>query len=136
MAHVAACHVKMANSIARELSLPSYVTGYHQYNELWILGQGLATEAETVNPLYTFAVAVLLDNNIVGHLLKGKFGPYTKTVSFFLQADTRNVSTVVVTGKAIYLCDKKGMQVPCNLYFSNTHPFLQRLRRELTTMEL
>ena len=52
-------------------------------------------------------------------------GRYVKTVSFFLQADARNVCTVVVMGKAVNLCDKMGMQVPCNLYFSNARPFLQ-----------
>ena len=111
MTHVAAFCVKIADSIAEELSLPLYVRGYHEYNGLWIpyLGQKLATEAETLNPLDTFAVAVLLDYDVVGHLLKGKLGQYAKTVSFLLlQADTRNVCTVVVTGKEVNLGDKKG----------------------------
>ena len=73
---------------------------------------------------------------MVGHLPKGKLGQYAKTISCFLQADARNFCTVVAMGQAINLSDKKDMQVPCSLCFSGTRPFLERLRRELETMEL
>ena len=128
----------MADAITETLSLSSYIRGYHEYKDLWTphFGQSLATKAETTNPLGRFAVAVLLDDEVVGHLLKGKLGRYAKTISFFLQADAGNFCTVVVTGQAINLGDKKGMQVPCNLCFTGARPFLERLRRELETMEL
>ena len=128
----------MADAITEALSLSSYIRGYHEYKDLWTphLGQSLATKAETTNPLDRFAVAVLLDDDVVGHLPKGKLGRYAKTISFFLQANARNSCTAVVTGQAVSLGDKKGMQVPCNLCFCGARPFLERLRRELETMEL
>ena len=128
----------MANVIEQTLSLSSYVRGYHDYKDLWTphVGQTLATMAETTNPLDRFAVAVLLGDDMVGHLPKGKLGQYAKTISFFLQADAKNSCAVVTTGQAVNLGDKKGMQVPCILCFSGTRPFLERLRRELETLEL
>lgn len=125
-------------TITETLSLSSYIRGYHEYKDLWTphLGQSLATKAETINPLDRFAVAVLLDDDVVGHLPKGRLGRYAKTISYFLQADSKNVCTVVVTGQAINLGDKKGMQVPCNLCFSGVHSFLERLRKELEMMVL
>ena len=128
----------MADAIPGTLSLSSYIRGYHEYKDLWTphLGKSLAAKAETTNPLDRFAVAVLLDDNVIGHLPKGKLGRYAKPISFFLQADAKNCCTAVVTGQAVNLGDKKGMQVPCNLCSSGTHPFLEILRRELETMEL
>ena len=119
-------------TITETLFLSSYIRGYHEYKDLWTphLGQSLATKVETTNPLDKFAVAVLLDDDVVGHLLKGRLGRYAKTISYFLQADSRNFCTVVVTGQAINLGDKKGMQVPCNLCFSGARSFLERLQRE------
>ena len=55
------------------------------YKNLWIpyLGLGLATKIETANPFDKFAVAVLLEDDMVGHLPKGKLGQYAKIISFF-----------------------------------------------------
>ena len=100
------------------------------------LGQSLTAMAETINLLDRTAVAILLYGDTVWYFPKMKRGQYAKTVSFFPQADDRNYCTVVVTGQAVYLCDKRGMQVPCNLCFSGTCPFLETLQRELETMEL
>ena len=123
--------VKKADSMVKKLSCRcmSEAIMNKNYNDFCtpFLGQSLANKAETVNPL-KFAVAILLDDDIFGHL--------PKTISFFLQADARNVCTVMVMGKAVNLGDKKGMQVPCNLCFSGVRPFLQRLCRELAMMEL
>ena len=58
----------MADAIREMLFLPSYVRGYHKYKDFWPLhlGQSLGTMAETANPLNRFAVAVLLDGDVVG----------------------------------------------------------------------
>ena len=69
--------------------------------------------ADNVNPLDRFAVAVLLDDNVVRHLPKGK------TISFVFQANTRNIRTVIVTGQVVNLGDKRAL--------------LERLQREVAT---
>ena len=77
-----------------------------------------------MNPIEKVTVAILLDSDVVAHLPQGKLGRYAKQISFYLQADARNVCTVVVIGQAVNLVTK-GMQVPCNLCFSCTHLFLE-----------
>ena len=43
--------------------------------------------------------------------MKGKSGRFTRTIFYFLRADKKNNSTVVVTGKAVNRGDREGMQV-------------------------
>ena len=80
-----------------------YVSGYHAYKDSWatVVGQHLETRPEDDNPVTVdrFAVAVLIQDNIIGHLAKGKLGDYAKTISYFLKARGRNSCTVIVTGE-------------------------------------
>ena len=92
--------------------------------------------SEEENPVDRFAVAVLYEENIVGHLPKGKLGRYAKTVSYFLKAKARNSCTVIVTGNPVNLGDKKGMQVPCQLLFNGSEDHIAVLQRELADMEI
>merc|ERR1719494_233667 len=50
----------------------SYITGHCIHKDIWtmILDQKLATNKEKNNPLSKFAVAVIRDDQIVGHLQK------------------------------------------------------------------
>ena len=100
--------------------------GYHAYKDSWttVVGQHLETRPEDDNPVTVdhFAVAVLIQDNIVGHLPKGKHGPYAKTISYFLKTRSRgrNSCTVIVTGECS-LGDKMGSRyniIPCQLFMS------------------
>ena len=59
-----------------------------------------------MNPIEKFTVAILLDIDVVAHLPLGKLGRYAKRISFYLQADARNVCTVIVIGQAVNFGDK------------------------------
>ena len=50
----------------------SYITGHHVYKDIWtqILDEKLATNKEKNNPHDKFAVAVVRDDQIVGHVPK------------------------------------------------------------------
>ena len=117
--------------------MPWYTRDYREYKDLRIdnLGQNLDAMAETTNPPVKFALAILQNNDVVGHLPNGKIERYAKTLHFFLQAGARNVCIVVVTYvPSGNLSGKKGVVVLCNVYvFCDAHPFLER---ELTIMEV
>ena len=78
-----------------------------------------------------YAVSVQHDDEVVGHLMKGKSGRFAKTIFYFLRADKKNDCTVVVTGKAINRGDREGMQVPCTLNFKGHRKWIDILKKEL-----
>ena len=121
-----------------EYRAEAYVRGYHAYKDSWptVVGQHLETRPEDDNPVDRFAVAVLIEDKIVGHLPKGKLGRYAKTISYFLKARGRNSCTVIVTGNAVNLGDKMGMQVPCQLLFNGAEDHIRILQQELANMEV
>ena len=57
-----------------------------------------------------YAVCVMLGDEIVGHLKKGRTGRFAKTVFYFLRADEKGSCTAIVKGKAVNLGDGEGMQ--------------------------
>ena len=58
------------------------------------------------------------ENNVIGHLPKGKSGKYVKTIFYFLKNDPLNICQVKITGKAVNLGDNKGMRISCLLQFT------------------
>ena len=56
-----------------------------------------------------FAVAIMKDDYLVGHLSKKSTGRFAKIILFFLRACDTNTQG-----------DGKGIRVPCKLYFSAT----------------
>ena len=74
---------------------------------------------EPQNEVDKYAVAVVdNENNVFGHLLKGKSGKYAKTIFYFLKTDPMNVFHVKITGKVVNLGGNKGMRIPCLLQFT------------------
>ena len=116
-------------------TISSYVRGYHEYKDSWnpVPNQCSETKAEVTNIVDRYVVAVLQEDEVVGHSPKGKLGRYAKTISFFLTASVHNTCLVIVSGKAVNLGDGKGMQVPCQLKFEGPKLYL---RSELEAMEL
>ena len=109
---------------------------YDKYSWNPVPNQCLETKAEVTNIVDRYAVAVLQEDEVVGHLPKGKLGRYAKTISFFLTASVRNTCLVIVSGKAVNLGDRKGMQVTCQLKFEGPKLYIETLRSELEAMEL
>ena len=118
--------------------IDSYVKGYHEYQGIWVpkVNEKLRTQTEPENTVDKYAVCVLLDEEVIGHLKKGKTGRFAKTVFYFLRADKSiNSCTVIVRGKAVNLGDGEGMQVPCTLHFKGEKAFIEVLRKQLLILE-
>ena len=88
-----------------------YVTGHHVYKDRWIpvKGEMLKAVVEPKNKEDTFAVAIMKDDYLVGHLSKENTGRVAKIIFFFLRACDTNTQG-----------DGKGIKVHCKLYFSAT----------------
>ena len=74
---------------------------------------------EPQNKVDKYAVAVAdNENNLIGHLPKGKSGKYAKTMFYFLKTDPLNICLAKITEKAVNLGDNRGMRIPCLLQFT------------------
>ena len=69
---------------------PSYVRGYHKYKSIWspTVGETLRLTTELTNSQDPFAVVVIKDGCVVGHVLR----TVSRTVSFFLGKDEASSS--------------------------------------------
>ena len=94
-------------------------------------GEFLKTRLEPENEFDKYAVAVIKNSVVVGHLTKGKTGRFAKTISFFLRASKDNSCKVEVTGKRVNLGDGHGLQIPCNLHFTGHANFINKLKEIL-----
>ena len=57
----------------KQYDLDSFVRGYHAYMDIWtpkVGDENLCLKSENENPHDKFAVAILLEEQIVGHFLK------------------------------------------------------------------
>ena len=84
---------------------------------------------EPQNEVDKYAVAVVdNENNVIGHLPKGRCGKYAKTIFYFLKTDSLNICHVKITEKAVNLGDNKGMRIPCLLQFTGNCKMRNRLQ--------
>lgn len=122
--------------LLKEYVLSSHIKGYHAYMDIWLpkIGEFLDTRREPENEFDKYAIAVMQNNVVVGHLTKGRTGRFAKTVSFFLQASEDNKCKVEVIGKRVNLGDKEGLQIPCKLHFTGTCKFIDKLKRILSPL--
>ena len=96
-------------------SVEAMVRGYHTYKDIWaaVLGEELLCQRETGNRVDTFAVAVIRDGTVVGHVPK----KISSVCSLYLR---RGGSIVCrVTGSRRYSEDlvQGGLEIPCVLIF-------------------
>ena len=86
---------------------------------------------EPGNVVDKYAVCVRKNNVIVGRLLLGKDGRFTKMIFYFLRAERYAECKAIRTGKDVNLIDGEGMQVPCLLKISGTENMLQILCKNI-----
>ena len=69
----------------------------------WVpfVGEKLTCRMEPENVMVKYAVAVINNDTVVGHLMKGESGKFAKTISYFLRLVELNSCTGVVTGRAV-----------------------------------
>ena len=119
--------------VTKNWEVASYVKGYHVYKRVWtpISNEVLQTHREPENPTDKYAVCVLKDGKVVGHLKKGSNGRFAKTIFYFLRSDTYAKCCVKITGKPVNLTDGEGMQVPCMLELEGQGRYIDVLKQNL-----
>ena len=118
--------------------IDSHVKGYHAYLDDWkpCRGEVLQAIPEPNNAVDKYAVCVLKDGEVVGHLKRGKRGRFAKTIFYFLEADQHSSCSVIIKAdKAVNFRDGKGMQVSCKLRISGQEKFVNILKKELERLE-
>ena len=107
-------------------SVESMIRGYHIYKDIWVAadGQVLQTRREVSNMHDPFAVAVIKDGTIVGHLPRKQ----SAICSLFL----RRYGTIScqVSGSRRYSSDlpQGGLEIPCQLIFSGDEKIVQKAK--------
>ena len=105
--------MELSTFVTKNWEVASYVKGYHLYKRMWtpIHNEVLQTRREPENPTDKYAVCVLKDGKVVGHLQKDSNG----NNFYFLRSDTFAKCCIKITGKPATLADGEGMLVPCML---------------------
>ena len=109
------------------------VRGYHEYQAIWdaAIDEELPCEHEVHNTMDHYAVAVVKDGQIVGHLPK----KISRICSLFLRRGGGGTITIKVTGHRRYSSDLEqgGMEIPCLLLLSRR---TQRNKKNLSSFSL
>ena len=75
-------------------NLSSFIKGYHVYQEVWSpeLHEMLSAVPEPRYIVDKYVASVQRDDEVVGHLMKGKSGHFAKTIFYFLHADNKKTT--------------------------------------------
>ena len=108
--------------------------GFHEYRKIWEpkSNEILEVKMEPTNKMDKFAVAVIKNKKIIGHLPLGKTGRFSKTIFYFLKCEYNDCKVKIVDGKAVNLGDAMGMTVPCLLLFRGQSDYIDILSKELS----
>ena len=114
-------------------SIASMVRGYHIYKDIWdaLIGEELSCEREGANYADPFAVAIIKDDNVVGHVPR----KISTVCSLFLR---RGGSILCrVTGSRRFSRDlpQGGVEIPCMLVFQGDSKYVDKARKLLLTTE-
>ena len=112
----------------------SMVRGYHVYKDVWqaMDGEILSCMRETSNGHDPFAVAVLKDDTIVGHVPRS----LSAICSLFLRKG--GSITCLINGSRRYSSDlpQGGLEVPCVLTFCGEDVLIQKVKKLISTDKL
>lgn len=108
------------------------VRGYHVYHSIWdaTVGEELLCEREPTNERDRYAVAVIKDGVVIGHLPR----KISRICSLFLR---RGGSVICrITGPRRYSADLRqgGLKIPCTLLFEAKNKEMRKLKRLLKTV--
>ena len=118
---------------ANSFSFNSYARGYHTYMKIWnpVDGAVLVCTRETDNPHDNYAVSIIRNSYVVGHVPLG----LSKTFSNFLSLP---VSTMlcIVTGKRLNRGAGLGLEIPVMYQARGHEKALQWLEKTITKIVL
>ena len=116
--------------ILKEISLSGYINGYHEYRSKWVpvIHEELKAEMEPDNIKDKYAMSVMRNGEIVGHIQKGIAGNFAKNIFYFLRADKMSECYAIVSGNPVNLGDQKGMRVPCIFRLTGQPSFIEKMK--------
>ena len=119
------------------LDLETFIKGHHVCKDIWSPKQGKQLDVlmEPDNQMDMFRVCMKINEKIMGHLKKGTYTRFAKTIFYFLRSDAYSSAWEKVTVKKCNLGDGEGMQVPCKLSLSGQPKSVSLLRKELMKMK-
>ena len=102
-----------------------YVRGYHEYKSVCspTVGETLRLTTELTNPKDPFAVAVIRDDCVVGHIPR----TVSQIVSFFLRKDGSG-SFCEVTGAMVNCAAEFCLDILCIYWFYGHLAYIERLK--------
>jgi len=109
-------------------TIDSFVRGHHVYQSRWTpyIGECLVIKREPDNVHDKFAVAVIYEGDVVGHLPR----EIRKNVSYFLN-HPGNVGFCEIKGQRCNRGGGLGIEIPCQYKFYGRSLFIERLRELL-----
>ena len=123
----------MATTCSGMIEIDSVIRGYHVYKDIWTapLGEMLFCQREIANIHDRFAVAVIKESQVVGHVRR----EISSICSIFLLSGTIRCE---VTGSRQYLLDlpQGGLHIPCKLRFSCSDQELMKTTRKLLDLAI
>ncbi len=103
------------------------IRGYHVYKSIWdaIVGETLCCKRERDNDSDRYAVAVLHNDVIVGHLPR----KYSRVCSLFL--NNGGSISCTVTGRKRFSSDliQGGLEIPCFVNFRSSKKTIKKLSK-------
>ena len=111
--------------MAESFSIESTVRGHHVYKESWSssISKELSTQPESDNVFDKFAVAVLKDNIIVGHIPR----EISRICWYFLQKRQSSIVCRITDHRRLSDVEGKGLVVPCIYIFAGKTARVERL---------
>ena len=120
--------------MARSFRIQSTVRGHHIYKEVWSLrvGEELPVHCESDNDHDPFALAVLKDDTIIGHV------PWeiSRVCCFFLQKSGSKMTCQVDGNRRRSALEGKEFVVPCVYVFRGKQKHLDRLISVFAKLEV
>ena len=107
----------------------SCIRGYHLYQAIWtaVVGECLVCQREPLNSSDRYAMAVMKDDVVVGHLPRH----LSRVLSLFLLRN--GIIECIITGARRYSSDlpQGGLEIPCKLIFHGKKEDIKKLKRLL-----
>ena len=100
---------------------PSYIRGFHKHNSVWLatVEEMLRLTKELTNPRGPFAVAVINDGCVEGHILRAAFGK------------DGSIVYCEVAGAMVNCAAGFGLEIPCVYQFIGCLAYIDRLKNFL-----
>ena len=114
------------------VDITSFIRGYHAYQETWLprVGEVLVLEREPLNSVDKYAVAIVKDGTVVGHVPRN-----FSALFFHFLTRSQNKGVTEVTGTKVNRGAGYGLEIPCVYRLYGTRAYIERLNTAVEEIE-